>query len=204
MAIFINREPPQDPNVQYDGKTLPKDKVPLANPPIDPNVQYAGKILPQDALPYIPPTVDQTNNPSLINIGGIYLPQDTEIYLNGRKVLAESQIIDGVSVFEHILRKPYEIEFNVVVRESTAIPGSNFDPFVSPTSNAFPQSQLNYLWYNIWTPNTVNTITNTYLNGLGIQEIIISDISPATVRGSKNIPLRIRAFENQPGLSIII
>ncbi len=204
MAIFINRIPPQDPNVKYDGKTLPKDKVPIANPTPNPNVQYNGSVLPQDAIPYIPPVIDATNNPSLISIGGIYLPLDTEIYLNGKKVLAESQIIDGVSVFEHILRKPYEIEFNVVVRESTAIPGANFDPFVSQQSNAFPQSQLNYLWTSIWQPNTVNTVVNTYLNGLGIQEIIIADISPSTVRGSKNIPVRIRAYENQPGLSIII
>jgi hypothetical protein len=42
------------------------------------------------------------------------------------------------------------------------------------------------------------------LNNLGILEIIIKGVKPATVRGSKNVPITIKAFENIPGQSIII
>lgn len=197
--ILLNNIPLVDPEVHYAGETIPPKK-PLATVPLDPNVNYAGSTLPQDKVAPTPTAVDPTNNPSLINIGGNVLPPDTEVRISGEKILAESQIIDGVSVFEHIARKPYEIEFMVVVREVGAIGTNPVPGAVWP----FPQVELNEIWQTIWVPNTVQTIQNTLINGLGILEIIIKSIAPATRLGSKNIYARIKAYENQPGQTIIL
>ena len=126
-------------------------------------------------------------------LGGLTMPADTAIYLNGQKVLAQSKILDGVSVTERIMRMPYELEFECVLRQTD---GNN--------NNVFPQDELYNVWSTVWLPDSVLTIQNTYLNKLGIQEMVVESISPTTLRGSKNIPLRIRAYENVPGTSIII
>jgi hypothetical protein len=196
MGILFIKTPP-DPNINYAGKTLPKDakKPVLASGdtvPDDGSVSYGGKEFPRDEKPFSPPTKDLTNNPSLVVIGGTTLPPDTAIYLNGKKVLATSKILDGVSVVERILREPYEIEFECVVRAQQA------------GDYIFPQDALDNIWSNVWLPDTVQKIQNTYLNKLGVQEIIIESVSPTTVRGSKNIPLRIRAYENVPGQTLLI
>lgn len=205
MPIFINNIP-VDPNVKYEGKTYPADRVPLAPVPIDPNVQYAGKVFPRDKVVYSPPAIDPTNQPSVIYIGGLQLPPDTLIMLTGGKIITKDPILDGVVVFEHIARHPYEIEFDLVIREQGAINGFNTGDTIPgfSLSGNFPQQALNKLWKQVWEPNSVQQVTNTYLNGIGILEIVIESIHPATVRGSKNIPVKIRAYENIPGQSLII
>lgn len=205
--IFINRIPPPNPNVNYEGKTLPKDKVPLADVPVDPNVQYAGKTLPADKVQQVDVVIDPTNQPSVIVIGGYTLPPDTIIMLTGKKIIAKDAILDGVVVYEHIARHPYEIEFDVIVREDGAIPGYANQINTSGqqyTQQPFPQIGINNIWRQIWLPDSVQQIQNTYLNGLGILEVIIEEVRPTAVRGSKNIPLKIKAYENIPGQSIII
>lgn len=179
----------------YAGKTLPQDAAPLADVPIDPNVNYGGKVLPQQSVTPQPYVVDQSNNPSAIAIGGIFLPATTQIILRGEKTIAESQIIDGVSVFEHISRKPYEIDFDIKIWQQD---NSNL------ASTTFPQQQVNNIWNDIWSPNTVQILNNTYLNGLGVQQIIIKSISPMPQLGSTILTIRIKAFENQIGQTIII
>jgi hypothetical protein len=195
--FFIKDASENDPNVYYNGKVLPRDaKKPLTNKDtggVDQNVNYNGSELPRDKKQYTPPTKDLTNNPSLVIIGGITMPPDTAIYLNGQKTLAVSKILDGVSVVERIMRQPYELEFECVIRSQDA--AGNY---------IFPQDALDNLWANVWIPDTVQTVQNTYLNKLGIQEIVIDSITPSTIRGSKNVPLRIRAYENVPGQTIII
>jgi hypothetical protein len=198
MALFFIKDA-KDPNIKYHGKTLPHD---AKNPVMtsgdtagsDPNTNYNGSELPRDKKNYFPPPKDLTNNPSLVVIGSITLPFDVAIYLNGEKVLAQSKILDGVAVTERIMRMPYEIEFECVIRMSNS----------DNTSNIFAQDELDNIWSNVWLPDSVLTIQNTYLNKLGVQEIVIQGISPTTVRGSKNIPLRIRCVENVPGTTIII
>lgn len=206
--IFINNIPQGDPNVKYDGKTYPQDKVP--NTPVqgDPNVNYQGGVYPRDKIKYSPPPTDPTNQPQILVIGGYQLPPDTLILLKGEKTITSDAILDGVVVYEHISRKPYDIDFDVVVRELGAIPG--YSPGNSINigqillNQPFPQEQINDIWTKIWTPNTVLPVQNTYLNGLGILEIVIRKINPATVRGGKNIPVKIEAHENIPGQSLII
>jgi hypothetical protein len=198
MAIFFIKDA-KDPNITYHGKVLPKDakKPTLASGDTlgnDGTVIYGGKELPRDEKPYSPPGKDLTNNPSLTVIGGITLPADTAIYLNGKKTLAISKILDGVSVVERISREPYEIEFECVLRQASP----------DNTIYIFPQEELDNVWSNVWLPDSVQKVQNTYLNKLGVQEIIIDTITPTTIRGSKNIPLRIHAYENVPGQTLIV
>jgi Domain of unknown function (DUF6046) len=220
---IINGIPLVDPEVQYAGHTIPP-KPPLNIPgePVDPFVVYNGNLISRMPQPFVPIPKDLTNNPSFIFIGqvvtvstgaaipglqlqtirslnGFQLPLDTIITLNGKKILAESQIIDGVSVFEHISRKPYEITFDFTIRPKGTQPGVG-NPAIN---NPFPQVDINNLW-TLWETNTVQTIQNTYLNGLKITSIIIQDIQPATVRGSLNIPVKLKVVENQHGQTIII
>lgn len=193
MNLFLIKTP-DNPNVHYHGHTLPQDKAPLANPIEDPTVNYNGKRLPQDAkAPNIAPP-DPSNNPSLVVIGGITLPPDVIVLLNGRKILAMSRILDGVSVIEHVAREPYRIEFECTFRISND----------NGLSYIFPQDAIDGLWTNIWLPNSVQTIQNTYLNKLGIQEVVIEEISPVTVRGSKNLPFKLKCYENVIGQTLIV
>lgn len=195
--FFIKDASGEDPNIYYNGKVLPRDaKKPVTDQDtggITTEVNYSGRELPRDKKAYVPPLTDLTNYPQLVIIGNIVMPPDTAIFINGQKTLAVSKILDGVSVIERIMRQPYEIEFECVVRAQDG--AGNY---------IFPQDALDDLWVNIWLPDTVQTIQNTYLNKLGIREIVIDSISPTTLRGSTNIPLRIRAYENIPGQTIIV
>lgn len=145
-------------------------------------------------------TGDNTNNPSLVIIGSITLPLDVVIALDGEKIVADSVILDGVQVTERIARKAYAIDFEFVLRESRTDGTLNSDR----TTTIFPQDLLDDIFQQIWLPNTVQTVQNTYLNKLGIQELIIRKISPETVRGSKNLPVRIKCTENVPGQTLIL
>ena len=200
MPLFFIKDAkvPDNPLVYYNGLILPlQAKKPVQNTGttegIQEEINYNGGQYPRDKKQYNPPQKDLTNNPSLLIVGNVTLPADTVIYLNGSKTLAQSKIVDGVSVIERISRQPYEIEFECVVRAQDA--AGNW---------IFPQDALNNIWVNVWVPDTVQTIQNTYLNKLGIQEMVIETVTPTTVRGSKNIPLRMRGYENIPGQTIIV
>jgi hypothetical protein len=145
-------------------------------------------------------SIDATNNPSLLKIGSIVLPADTVIDFDLHNVLAMSNILDGVSVIQRISRDPYPINFEFTLREYTPVGTLNSDR----TSTIFPQDQLDDIFQFIGLTKTVQKITNTYLNRIGIQEIVIESISPSTIRGSKNIPVQIKAYENVPGQTLII
>lgn len=163
----------------------------------DPNMPYNGKVLPRDAVKPVITPIDFTNNPSLITIGNgensLALPSDVMVNIEGEKIIAESVILDGVSVFEHIARKPFEIDFDCNVWDTD-----------KDGKQVFPQDILDDIFTNIFMPNTVISVTNTYLNKLGVRELIIKNITPATVRGSFKVPLRIKCYENVPGQSIIM
>lgn len=210
MAIFINRIPKQDPEVHYDGKILPQDKQPIAAVPQDPTVNYNGSELPRDKVQPVTQQIDPTNNPSSIMVGGYLLPPDTLVLLNGDKIITSDVILDGVVVYEHIARKPYEIDFDIIARPLGDIAGYGINTNVNESNpgalqqKSFPQQAINDIWTKIWQPDSVQPIQNTYLNSLGILEVIIKSISPATVRGTTNVPIKIKAFENIPGQSIIM
>lgn len=206
---------PINTQVFYNGTEIPP-KPPLAPiPQVPTTINYDGQTLSKIPAQFTPIPKDYANNPSYIVIGnsnlsggfgfglnilnGLQLPLDALITLNGKKILAEDQIIDGVSVFEHISRKPYEITFDFTIRPAGTMPGTGNPGVNSP----FPQVNMNSLW-SVWELNTVQTVQNTYLNGLKISSIIIESIVPATVRGSLNIPVKMKCWENQAGQSIIM
>ena len=143
---------------------------------------------------------DPTNNPSRTLIGGILLPPDTLPFIDGKKIVVISKVLDGVSVVEHIGREPYSIEFECVLREYTPQGEINTDC----TSSIFPMDMLVEVWQKIWLPNTVQKIENTYLNRLGVREMVIETVTPNGYRGSKNIGFRIKGIENVPGTTLII
>ncbi len=184
-----------NPEVPYAGHILPQDAQPLTPVLINPNVEYAGSSLPSQKNSPQPFIIDQTNNPSSIVLSAgqnfVFLPASTQIILKGEKIIAESQILDGVSVFEHVSRKPYEIDFDILIWNSS---------YNAP----FPQDIINNIWTDLWLPNTIVDVANTYLNGIGIQQVIIKSINPAPKLGSTNVTLKIRCYENQIGQSIII
>jgi len=197
-----------DPNVYYDGKILPADKAPLKVPVVDPNVNYDGFTLPAQKVTPTPPKADLTNNPSyvLFQDSGIVLPDDVTISFPSKNIIAQTQILDGVSVFERINRAPVEIEFEFTIRMQ-AILGISYNNTTAPSGlagdgiaqNIFPQTYINSIWQNVFAPATVHVIVNTLLNGIGVKEIIIESFTPYTVRGSTNVPCRLRAYENAYG-----
>ena len=207
MAITI-----RDPNVYYEGKTFPADAAPIQTPVTDPNIPYNGKVLPKDTVKPVPFS-DPLNTPGTIILNNgtqqMNLPPDTTIILMGKKILAQTTILDGVSVFERIMRDPYEIEFEGTFRMQN-INGTNYNNTTPPAglkgipNNVWPQQYLNDFWNYIWIPNTVLIIKNSYLNGLGVQQVIVESVHPQTIRGTKNIPFKIKCWENVPGQSLII
>jgi len=187
----INGAPIADTIIYYDGYTLPRDKAPLADVPVDPNVNYAGYTLPAQAAKVTQFVIDPTNNPSNLKIGNIVFPASTQIIPKGEKIIAESQILDGVTVFEHVSRKATELDFDVLIWQS----GYN---------TSFPQDTINAIWNNLFLLNTIQEVKNTWLNNLGIRFIIIKSICPRPRIGSTQVILKIKAFEVQAGQTLII
>jgi len=200
-------------DVYYHGKILPRDKAAPYQPVIDPNVPYAGNVLPRDK---VTPTlfVDLYNRPGDIKLNNgvqeITLPPDTIPLVQGKKELVMTHLLDGgVSCFERILRDPYKITFQGVLRMQD-IDGTKYNNTNPPAgkqgqiNNIFAQDYLNDVWNYVWLPDTVLVVKNSFLNGLGIQQIIVESMEPSPIPGSTNIPFVLSAWENVVGQSLII
>ncbi len=133
--------------------------------------------------------IDPFNLPSLVTINGFQLPVDVMITLNNEKVIAESKILDGVAVFERVSRNPMEINFEFTVRQKGYMP-QNLGEYI------FPAEILKSLMDDVWLPNAVLTIKNTFLNKIGIIDVIVKSVTIATVRGSTNVPVSLHCLEN--------
>jgi len=155
---------------------------------------------PQLQVTYNNVGADPTNYPALVIINGVTLPKDALITIDGKKLLVNSKILDGVNVTERILREPYKIEIECVFRKTNAVGEINYDG----TFWIFDQDSLNTAWTKIWIPDSVLNITNTYLNALGVSEIIVESVNPTISRGSTNIGFKISAIENVAGQTLII
>ena len=165
-------------------------------------VQYAGKNLPAQAKTYTP-VVDPNNKPYIFTFVNqttgtqLTLPGDIMPVLNGKKMLAKNNILDAVNVgstiqvVERINREPYNIELE-------------FNLWLLAQGPDFPQAAIEELFTVVWIPDTVLSITNTYLNGLGVHEVIIEKISPKPQRGSTNLHVTLKCIENVPGQSLIV
>lgn len=204
--------------VRYAGKLIPQDFEKYTPPKVDPNVPYDNHNLPADAIKFVASAADPSNQPGLVvmsaneqlvtpYIGAAYTaPHTGDILPNGavvlpgdliirgfvEKVIAETTIIDGVEVTEHIRRTPYfiDIEFTVWGRNE----GVQY----------FNQNFLNYLDNKIIMPEGIIYVANTLLNSKGISQLILKKSNFETVRGSVKIPVVLRFKENMPGQSLIV
>ena len=166
------------------------------------------------------------NNPKLVILNGYQLPWDTVISIDNEKEIAVSQILDGVAVFERILRKPAEINIDCSAAEllnnlkptfmQTVTGGgkvslqqqtntANFvslaDQWTDPPYQEFPQWQLRFMYQNMFLPNQVQDITSTQLNDLGITQVIVKKISMMPKVGSLVVNVRFQCLENFVGTS---
>lgn len=205
--------------IRYHGKNLPQDAPPYAPPIVMPDVQYNGKTLPQQSVKYIPILLDPTNQPSLIVLstdqgaltpyigssyqppvtgdilpnGALVLPADVKLSGYVEKIIAETTIIDGVDVTEHIRRSPNYIDMEFTIRAKS---GTN--------QWIFAQAYMNQLYTKIIYPESVIYVANTMLNPIGISALILKKGSFDTVRGNINVPFTLKFKESMPGKSLII
>jgi hypothetical protein len=159
---------------------------------------------------------DNGTNVCEVRLAGILLPLDVQFSINGNKIIAESQILDGVAVFERITRKPYEIDFDFTMRSQTPqITKSNISiagfaiPQMKVNRWSFPLNETSDMFQNVWALDKVIKVENTLLNKLGIQQVIIADIQITTIRGSVDVPIKIKTKEdfystNSVGTTLII
>jgi hypothetical protein len=165
--------------------------------PQDPNMYYGNSVLPRDAVKYQNPAIDYTNTPDVINLGiadNVYqLPGDVIVYIIGGKLIPVAQILDGVEIFQHVATKAREInfEFNCWQTDNTG-------------KDVFAQDVVDDLYTYVINPNSVLTLTNTFLNKIGISQLIVFDHNFDTIRGSTKIPGRIKCKENIPGNYLIV
>lgn len=138
--------------------------------------------------------LSDTNQVCFVSLNGIQLPIDVQISINGNKVIAQSQILDGVSVFERVTRKPFDIDFDFTMRDQK-ITAANF---LRPNKNTwiFPIDQVATAFAYIWEPDQVLKVENLFLNKLGIQQVIVSDIQISTIRGNVDVPMKLKTIED--------
>jgi hypothetical protein len=132
---------------------------------------------------------DPTNIPSKVTLNNVDLPQDTVIGLNGEKVIAESKILDGAYIFERIGRKPFEINLEFNLRD---VLGGVY---------IFPNDKAYEVMTDIWQVDQVVPIVNTFLNKLGITDVVIKTIGFSTIRGNTDLPVSIHVIELFNGTS---
>jgi hypothetical protein len=127
---------------------------------------------------------DPTNVPSVVSLNNIDLPRDVVIGLNGEKVIAESKILDGAYIFERVGRKPFEINLEFNLRDVDVL-----NRYIFPNEKAYE------IVTDIWQVDQVIPIRNTFLNKIGITDVIVKTIAFSTIRGNTNLPLSIHLME---------
>ena len=160
--------------------------------------------------------IDYSNLPSTLYLGylnaktglidRLLMPKDVRIYPPFEKSLVESKILDGPSIVERVGRLAYHIEIECTLTAQRNKDGDVINGFSSTQGyyDVFPQQYLNEIFSKIIQPDTVIKVDNTFLNGLGISEIIIQKAEPTPQAGSMKIALRISCIENIEGNSLII
>jgi hypothetical protein len=136
-----------------------------------------------------------------VKIGDIDLPKDVLISLNGNKMIAQSQILDGVAVFERVTRKPFDIDFDFTMRSQKQ---TSFGVTINktnlhlPTTGlwTFPLQEVTALYQNVWKKDEVMKVVNTFLNSLDIHQVIIQDVQITTIRGSVDVGIKLKTIED--------
>jgi len=202
-----------NPNVPYEGYILPRDAGKLTDPERpSPNINYNGAQLPRDAAK-LAAFKDFLNKPGEIKLNNgvqeIVMPPDTVIIPDAEKLLVKTNILDGVSAFERILRFASFMELRGTVRMQD-IDGTRYNNTTPPAgltgniNNVFPQEYINDIWEYVFLPNTVLVLKNSFLNGIGIQQVIVEKMSYMPGQGTTNVGYRLGVWENVNGPSLII
>ena len=164
------------------------------------------------------------NNPKLVILNTIQLPWNTAISIDDEKTIVESQIIDGVTVFERINKKAAEINIECTAVELNSMLKPTFiqkyltngrvslgdqqsqgnyislnDQLTNPPFLEFPQEQLKNMYQSIFSPNQVVPIVSTQLNDIGITQLVVKKISIMPKLGSKQVSVRFNCLENYVG-----
>jgi hypothetical protein len=129
--------------------------------------------------------VDPTNMPWQVFLNGVELPTDTLVSIDGEKIIAESKILDGVAVFERICRKPFDIDFSFNLRDVNII-----------GQPIFPQELAYDIFTDVWTPDQVIPCQNTFMNKIGINDIVIKKVTFVPIRGHTTLPCTLKCLEN--------
>lgn len=194
---IINGAPLPQIEVFYHGTQIPPKPAVLPILPEKTTIVYDGQTLSQIPARAIPIVQNPANDPSYCVIGNVVLSANILLPIKNKKLIAKSQIVDGVTVFEHVSREAAEIDFDFTIFPAGVIQGtaSNTNAFNNVTT--FNQTSLNTFWSTIWSANTIQAVQNTYLNGLGISQIIIESITVIPMHGKPNVGVKMRALENQ-------
>jgi hypothetical protein len=151
--------------------------------------------------------LNDTNQVCFVSLNGVQLPVDVQISMNGNKIIAQSQILDGVSVFERVSRKPMDIDFDFTMRSQK----TTYGRFLKPAINTwiFPIDGINDVFSLIWEKDQVLEVKNLFLEKLGIRQVVVSDIQITTIRGSVDVPIKLKCIEDfystkTQGTSLII
>ena len=203
----------QDPTIRYEGYVLPRDAGKRQiRPDTDPNLNYEGNTLPKDAKQFTAFN-DLFNKPGEIRLNNgvqeIVLPPDTVILPDAEKIIPQCVILDGVSVFERVARKPTLLEMRGTFRMQD-INGTRYNNTNPPAgalgfiNNVFPQDYINDVWTYTFLPDTVLIVKNSLLNGIGIQEVIVEKFSMEPGMGTKNVGFRLMCWEIVQGPNLII
>lgn len=139
---------------------------------------------------------------------GFVLPFDVQISIDGDKMISETQILDGVSVYEKVTRKAADIEFAFTFRDlkNFQLIGKEVElfstgktlPVGTPQRKLwiFPMDDIVEYIQNIWIKDTVLNVTNSLLNKIGIDKIIVGSYTLTTIRGSIDVPVTLKCKEN--------
>ncbi len=135
--------------------------------------------------------IDPTNNPALVILNNITLPGDVIITTSEEKVIAESKILDGVMVFERLSRKPMEIGLTFTFREV------NTGQYVnSPLGKyTFPQYLIEQFQTSVWEVDAILPVQNTFLNGIGIYDVVFKSKTMTTIRGNTDVLCSMKCLE---------
>ena len=129
-------------------------------------------------------------------------PFDVTIHVNGSKLLAKSQILDGFTVFERVTKQVNEIQFDFTLRDicdqaktqlNTIVPVSKY-PYQNKYIVAI--NWLNYFIQNVWNKDEVLQVDNILLNAIGIKQIIVESYSINTIRGNVDMPMTLKCYED--------
>lgn len=141
------------------------------------------------------------NDVNIVKLNGYTLPEDVQFSINYDKMIAQSQILDGVVVYERVTRKPAEITFEFTLREKKSktpvigVGGAELN-LATQTKYVFPMQLSKEIIQSVFNVDSVLKVENSYLNSVGIFQVVVSEMGIQLNRGTVNVPVRMRCYED--------